>query len=415
MENKCAFGLIGRKLGHSDSKIIHEKFGLSDYELHEIEPEEIESFLNTPGLKGLNVTIPYKKDVMPFMDELSEEARAVGSVNTIVFTEDGRKLGHNTDVYGFMYMTKRAGIDVKGKKVLIFGSGGASGAARRAMENMGAREIVIISRTGENNYENLYLHEDAEILINATPVGMYPNPEGSVTEPSRFKNAVGALDMVYNPSLTEFLRKAKECGIPASNGLPMLVAQAKLAEEYFLNKTIDDSETERVLREVARNRTSIALVGMPGSGKSVIGECLGKISGFPVLDADAEIEKEAGMTIPEIMKEKGVPYFRELEAKVIARLSLVRGAILVTGGGAVLREDNRINLRRNARVYLIRRDVSLLPTDGRPLSKAQSLTEMAKEREPYYLQAMDAEIMNTSSVEEAAQAVWRDFYENTRA
>ncbi|MBQ1256104.1 MAG: shikimate dehydrogenase, partial [Clostridia bacterium] len=226
MEKIMPYGLIGRKLGHSDSKIIHEKFGLTEYALHEIEPDEIESFLNTPGLKGINVTIPYKRDVIPFLDALSDEARAVGSVNTIVFTDDGRKIGHNTDVYGFMYMTKRAGIDVRNKKVLIFGSGGASAAAKRAMENMGAREILIISRSGENNYENLSLHEDAQILINATPVGMYPNPEGTIIEPSRFKNAEGALDMVYNPSVTEFLRKARECSIPSSNGLPMLVAQA---------------------------------------------------------------------------------------------------------------------------------------------------------------------------------------------
>jgi len=408
------YGLIGRKLGHSDSKIIHEKFGLDEYALHEIEPDEIEAFLNTPGLRGLNVTIPYKRDVIPFMDELSEEARAVGSVNTIVFASDGRKIGHNTDVYGFMYMTRRAGIDVKDKKVLIFGSGGASAAAKRAMENMGAREILIISRTGKNNYENLHMHEDAEILINATPVGMYPNPEGTVVEPSRFKNAEGALDMVYNPSVTEFLRKARECGIPASNGLPMLVAQAKLAEEYFLNKKIDDSITERVLASVAVNRTSIALIGMPGSGKTSIGKALGKLTGFEVYDADEEIEKEENMSIPDIMKEKGVPYFRDLESRVINRLSLLRGKIIVTGGGAVLREENRIALKRNARVYRIMRDISLLPTNGRPLSQANDLVKMAQEREPFYKAAEDAEIINNAGIEEAAEAIWRDFCENTR-
>ena len=414
MEKIMPYGLIGRKLGHSDSKIIHEKFGLTEYALHEIEPDEIESFLNTPGLKGLNVTIPYKRDVIPFLDALSDEARAVGSVNTIVFTDDGRKIGHNTDVYGFMYMTKRAGIDVRNKKVLIFGSGGASAAAKRAMENMGAREILIISRSGKNNYENLSLHEDAQILINATPVGMYPNPEGTIIEPSRFKNAEGALDMVYNPSVTEFLRKARECSIPSSNGLPMLVAQAKLAEEYFLNRNIPDAETERVLSQVARNRISIALIGMPGCGKTSIGKALGEITGFPVYDADAEIEREEGMSIPEIMQQKGISYFRDLESKIIDRLSLLRGAVIVTGGGAVLREENRIFLKRNARVYRIQRDISLLPTEGRPLSMTNDLRKMAEEREPFYKAAMDKEIMNDSTVKQAAEAIRRDFYENTR-
>lgn len=414
MEKRSVFGLIGRKLGHSDSKIIHECFGLENYTLFELEPQEIEGFLNTPSLRGLNVTIPYKKDVIPYLDEISPEARAVGGVNTIYFADDGRKIGYNTDVYGLMYMTKRLGIDVKGKKVLIFGSGGASGAAKRAMENMGAREIVIVSRKGEINYENLFLHEDAEILVNATPVGMYPNPEGAIVEPSRFKNAVGALDIVYNPSNTEFLRKARLAGIPAGNGLSMLVAQAKKAEEFFLSKSIPDSQIEHVLAQVAQKRTNIALIGMPGSGKSSVGECLGAITGLEVLDADAEIVKEEGMSIPEIIKEKGVPYFRDVEQRVIDRMSLMRGAILVTGGGAVLREENRIALRRNSRVYQLKRDVSLLPTDGRPLSAGSDLNEMEKQRAPFYEAARDVLIDNNASIEQAANAIWRDFCENTR-
>jgi len=408
---KEIFGLIGRKLGHSDSAIIHEKFGLKDYCLFELEPEEIESFLNTPHLKGLNVTIPYKRDVIPFMDELTEEAEAVGSVNTIVF-KNGKKIGHNTDVYGLYYMAKRAGIDFTDKKAVVFGSGGASRAVVYAAKKMGAREVVVISRTGENNYENLHLHEDADILINATPVGMYPHPEGSVVDPARFEKAVGCMDLVYNPRLTDFLRLSKKIGKIAVNGLAMLVAQAKQAEEWFLDTKIPDGEIDRVLSEVARARTSIALVGMPGAGKSAVGNMLGKLSSLCVYDADNEIEKEAGMTIPEIMEKEGVPAFREREANVIKRLSLLRGAVIVTGGGAVLREDNRLNLRRNARVYQIARDVSLLPKEGRPLST--NLIQMEKDRAPYYALARDAVISNDTTIEAAANAVWRDFCENTR-
>lgn len=405
------FGLIGRKLGHSDSAIIHDKFGLKNYRLFEIEPDEIESFLNTPGLKGLNVTIPYKRDVIPFMDELSDEARSVGSVNTIVF-KDGKKIGHNTDVYGLYYMAKRAGIDFDNKKVVIFGSGGASRAVIYAARKMGAREIVVVSRTGENNYENLHLHKDADILVNATPVGMYPNPEGSVVDPAYFEKAAGCMDLVYNPRLTDFLKLSKNAGKIAAGGLSMLVAQAKQAEEWFLDTEIDDGEIDRVLSEVARARTSIALVGMPGAGKTSIGRALSEISGLPVYDADAEIEKEAGMTIPEIMEKEGVPVFREREAQAVRRLSLLRGAIIALGGGAVLREDNRANLKRNCRVYQIARDVNLLPRDGRPLSK--NLSEMEKERAPYYALARDVIVPNDGSIMDAAERIWRDFCENTR-
>ena len=405
------FGLIGRKLGHSDSAIIHDQFGLKNYRLFEIEPDEIEGFLNTPGLKGLNVTIPYKRDVIPFMDEMTDEAKAVGSVNTIVF-KDGKKIGHNTDVYGLYYMAKRAGIDFDNKKVVIFGSGGASRAVIYAARTMGAREIVVVSRTGENNYENLHLHKDADILVNATPVGMYPNPEGSVVDPAYFEKAVGCMDLVYNPRLTDFLKLSKNAGKIAAGGLSMLVAQAKQAEEWFLDTEIDDGEIDRVLSQVARARTSIALVGMPGAGKTSVGRALSEISGLPIYDADAEIEKEAGMTIPEIMEKEGVPAFREREAQVIKRLSLLRGAIIALGGGAVLREDNRANLKRNCRVYQIARDVNLLPGDGRPLSK--NLSELEKERAPYYALARDEIVPNDGSIMDAAERVWRDFCENTR-
>lgn len=406
-------GLIGRKLGHSDSAIIHEKFGLSGYRLFEIEPEEIESFLKREDLAFLNVTIPYKRDVMPHLTSMSREAKEIGGVNTIIFKPDGQKIGYNTDLFGLIYMAKRIGVDFRGKKTLVFGSGGASRAAVAASNRMGARETVVISRTGENNYENLHLHEDAEILINATPVGMYPNPVGSIVDLSRFHHAVGALDMVYNPSLTEFLKQARALGIPSSNGLSMLVAQAKAAEEFYLEKTIDDSEIERVLNEVNRAKTTIALIGMPGSGKSAVGARLSEITSRECFDSDSEIEKEAGKTIPEIMRDEGVPAFRKLESEVLSRLSLKRGAILITGGGAILKEENREYLRRNSRVYQLKRDISLLPREGRPLSMNADLHKMAEERAPFYEDARDVMIENNATVEQAAQSIWRDFCEYT--
>ncbi|MBQ3080271.1 MAG: shikimate kinase [Clostridia bacterium] len=405
------FGLIGRKLSHSDSAIIHEKFGLSGYTLFEIEPEEIESFLKRDDLRAINVTIPYKQAVIPYLTSLSREAREIESVNTIVFTSDGQRIGHNTDLWGFIYMAKRAGIDLLGKKALVFGSGGASKAAVAALKKMGARETVVISRSGENNYENLYLHEDAQILINATPVGMYPNVNGSAVDLSRFPKAAGALDMVYNPSETDFLRQARTLGIPYSNGLSMLVAQAKAAEEHFLSAKIDDIEIERVLDEVNRIKTNIALIGMPGSGKSAVGKALKALTGRQIIDIDAEIVAEAGKSIPEIMAQEGVQAFRDLESKVLARACLVRGCILITGGGAVLREENRMNLKRNSRTYRILRDVSLLPRDGRPLSKDADLNKMLLEREPYYNMAQDFAIDNNGTIEEAAEKIWRDFCE----
>lgn len=410
---RTEFVLIGRKLGHSDSAIIHKKFGLDNYRLAELEPEEIEAFLQQKSLKGINVTIPYKRDVIKFLTELSPEARDIGGVNTIVFTGDNKRIGHNTDMYGLIWMAKRAKIDFQGKKVLVFGSGGASRAAVEAAKRMGAKTVVVISRTGENHYGNLSLHADAEILINATPVGMYPNPDGAIADLSHFPKAEGAIDMVYNPSVTEFIRQARSLNIKCTNGLPMLVAQAKAAEEHFLGTLIDDCEIERVLNEVNREKTNIALIGMPGSGKSAIGEALIRITGREGIDTDREIEKEAGMSIPEYMKLYGVTAFRDLESSILDAVSQKRGVILITGGGAVLREENQRYLRRNSRIYHILRDVASLPREGRPLSINADLEKMQAERMPFYKSARDLAVENNRTIEDAARAIWRDFLELT--
>lgn len=409
------FGLIGRKLGHSDSVPIHQKFGLSDYRLFELEPEKIPAFLERKDLRGINVTIPYKRAVMPYLDEISPFARAVGGVNTIVFQKDGHRIGYNTDVAGFLYMARRLGADVRGAKALVFGSGGGGAAARYALLSLGARTVEIISRGGENNYENLNRHEDAEILVNATPVGMFPNPDGAVVDPARFPRAKVAMDLIYNPCRTDFLLRASEAGLACTNGLSMLVSQAKAAERLFFGETDaeeadgNDPEIERVIREMAIQTASVALIGMPGAGKSAIGKALGEITGREVLETDEMVRKFAGKSAERIIREEGESAFREWEARAIKEATLTRGAIIVTGGGAVLREENRKALRRAARVYRIQREISLLSRDGRPLSEGANLEKLALAREPFYASAADAQIVNQSTVYSAANEIWRDF------
>ena len=409
------FGLIGRKLGHSDSVPIHRKFGLTNYALFELEPEEIPAFLNRKDLRGLNVTIPYKRAVIPYLDKISPFARAVGCVNTVVFEPDGRKIGYNTDVAGFIYMLRRLGADALGAKALVFGSGGGGAAAKQALLTLGAGNVEIISRSGENNYQNLNRHGDAELLVNATPVGMFPNTEGAVVDPSAFPRAKAAVDLIYNPCRTDFLLRAAEAGLACANGLSMLVAQAKAAERLFLGETgveeadINDPQIGKVVREMARETTSLALVGMPGAGKSAIGRKLGEITGREVLETDEMVERSAGKSAARIIREDGERAFREWEARAVREASFHRGAVIVTGGGAVLREENRKNLRRAARVYRIQRDLSLLPREGRPLSEGANLSQMASEREPFYAAAMDAQVFNQTAIETAADAIWRDF------
>ena len=415
MKDEKIYGLIGRTLAHSDSVPIHAGFGRPDYRLFEMEPDEIGRFFNTPGLAALNVTIPYKRAVIPYLTNLSPEARRVGGVNTVLFTPDGQRVGYNTDVAGFAYMVRRLGVDVCGEKALVFGSGGAGMAAKIALEDMGARAVVVVSRTGADNYQNLSRHADAGILVNATPVGMYPNPDGAIVDPGAFPRAKAAFDMVYNPLYTDFLRLAERAGIPAAGGLGMLVAQARRAEELFSASKIPEEENERVLLRLLREKTSVALVGMPGSGKSAIGAALGALMGRTVADTDAMIERDAGRSAEEIIRAEGLSAFRERERRVVRAASLLRGAVIVTGGGAVLREENRIDLRRNARVYRVTRDIARLSRAGRPLSEHADLFEMVREREEFYRAASDVEIPNDETVEAAAQRIRAEFLAHTAA
>ncbi|MBQ7897216.1 MAG: shikimate kinase [Clostridia bacterium] len=407
------FGLIGRHLSHSYSKMIHSEMGCRDYCHKELEPEELEGFLKGHVFGGLNVTIPYKKDVMPFCEKLTDEAKGVGCVNTIVTDKDGLLSGHNTDVDGFLWMAKNAKVELKDKKVIILGSGGAQLAVRHALKKAEAKEVITVSRSGENNYENLSRHYDADVIVNATPVGMYPHSDESPIDLSPFKNCSGVLDLIYNPFRTNLLVQAEELSIPSANGLSMLVAQALYAEEFFKGKKLDEKEIPRIMKIISNSTRNIVLVGMPGSGKSTAGKLLAELSGKELIDTDEEIVKDAEMTIPEIFEKGGETLFRKLENEAVIKASAGFGKIIVTGGGAVKTDANFLPLKRTSRVYHLERAVSSLPRDGRPLSKNADLEKMYIERLPLYTRFRD-EIINVQlNARDTAELIWRDFCENS--
>ena len=403
------YGLLGRKLGHSWSAPIHAELGCEGYRLIELEPEELVGFLAQPNIGGLNVTIPYKLDVMPFCDVIDEAALAIGCVNTLSRRADGKLYAWNTDAVGFCWMAERAGISLAGRKVIILGSGGASRTAQAMSRHLGARETVVISRGGENNYDNLSRHADAEIIINTTPVGMYPNTGAAPVDLTQFPACRGVLDVVYNPRRTALLLQAEALGIPCSDGLPMLVAQAKAAEEHFFEKTIPDSDNKRILSMLYQQTGNIVLIGMPGSGKTTVGEALSRLTGREAIDIDARIVERAGCSIPEIFAREGEAAFRALERDMTAEIGKLSGKIILTGGGVVKDERNYASLHQNGRIYHLIRDLSLLPVDGRPLSQTTDLSVMWAERSPMYARFRDAAIENTGTVEETAAAIWRDF------
>ena len=397
-------GLLGRKLGHSYSPQIHSFLGEYSYVLFEKEPEEVGDFVRNGDYTGINVTIPYKKDVIPYLDELSPTAEKMGAVNTIVRRSDGTLFGHNTDYFGFLYMVRQSGIQVAGKKVLVLGSGGASNTTVKALADLGA-QVVIISRSGENNYGNLHLHADAAVIVNTTPVGMYPNTGAAPLDLTRFPHLEGVLDVIYNPARTQLLLDAETMGLPNANGLWMLVAQAKESAEYFLDKAIDDSVIETIYRKLSAQMQNIVLIGMPGCGKSTIGALLAERLHRKIVDADAEIIRLAGKTIPEIFAQDGEVVFRDWETKALAQLGKQSGLVIATGGGCVTRQRNYPLLHQNGSIFWLRRDTSLLPTDGRPLSQSHSLSDMYETRRPLYEAFADFSVDNNGTAEETVRAI----------
>ena len=402
---KC--GLLGRKLGHSYSPAIHAHLGNYTYELFEKEPEELAQFLKSGDFTGLNVTMPYKKAVVPYLDLLSPEAQMLGAVNTIVRWND-KLIGHNTDYYGFRYLLQHSGLSPTGKKSLVLGSGGASNVAVTVLRELGA-QVVVISRSGENNYENLSRHADAAILVNTTPVGMYPNNGQSPVDLAVFTNLEGVLDVVYNPARTQLMLDAEKRSIPAIGGLWMLVAQAKAAAEWFTGRALAEGVIDAIYRIMRCQMENIILIGMPGCGKSTVGQLIAQKSGRHFVDADIEVEALAKKTIPQIFAEDGEEAFRELETTVLRELGKQSGLVIATGGGCVTRERNYTLLRQNGRIFWLQRDLDKLPTDGRPLSQASVLSEMYKERAPLYERFSDHTIDNNSTAEAAADAIWEVF------
>ena len=401
---KC--GLLGRKLGHSYSPQIHAMLGSYSYALFEKEPEEIEAFLKCGDWAGINVTVPYKKSVIPYLDELTPTAEKLGAVNVIV-RRNGRLIGHNTDFFGFQTMLNASKLDISGKKALVLGSGGASNTVCAVLNDAGA-EVVIISRSGENNYTNLHLHKDAALIVNTTPVGMYPNTGIAPVDLEQFPNLQGVLDVVYNPARTKLLLDAeKNTNLVCANGLLMLVAQAKEAAEWFTDASISDDVIEPILHTLENQMQNIILIGMPGCGKTTIGKLLAESTGKAFVDSDEQIVALAGKSIPEIFADDGEAVFRDWETTALAQLAKQSGLVIATGGGCVTRECNYGLLHQNGRIFWLQRDLNLLPVDGRPLSQVNKLEVLYKIRKPMYEAFADHTVSNRNNPDSTVRQILR--------
>ena len=419
-------GLLGEKLGHSYSPAIHAQLADYAYGLYEVAPEDLPAFLTGGDFDALNVTIPYKKAVIPYCAELSPIAQKLGSVNVLVRRADGTLYGDNADAFGFEYLVRHSGIDVAGQKALVLGNGGASATIQAVLEQLGARvtvisrhgpdnydnldrhadaRVTVISRHGPDNYDNLDRHADARVIVNTTPVGMYPNTGKAAVDLRQFPQCAGVLDIVYNPARTALLLQAESLGIPCAGGLYMLVAQAKRSCEVFTDTVIDDAEILRIHRLLRQEMENIVLIGMPGSGKSTIAALLAERLHRPVLDSDAQVVETAGMSIPDIFAAGGEDAFRARETAALAELGKRSGAVLATGGGSICREENYPLLHQNGTIFWLQRDLALLPKDGRPISQRSDLAALYAQRAPLYARFADAVIDNNGTPEETVRKI----------
>ena len=399
------YGLIGEKLGHSFSKIIHSELTDYDYELKEVAKDELDSFMRKADFKAINVTIPYKQDVIPYLYEIDETAKAIGAVNTIV-NKDGKLYGYNADFLGLKSLIENAKITIKNKKVIILGSGGTSKTAFAVAKNMGAKEVYRVSRRGGNGLityaEAENSHNDAEVIINTTPCGMYPNIGEAAIGIDKFARLEGVVDAIYNPLNSFLVTSAKEKGISATGGLYMLVAQADFAAEKFTDSIIDKSEIDRIYNKIFNQKRNLVLIGMPSCGKTTIGKAIAEQLGKEFIDSDDEIVKKQGMPIPEIFGKFGEKYFRNIETEVIAELSLKQSAVIATGGGAVLNKRNVDLLKENGLVIFLDRPLEkLITTDDRPLSSNRELlTKRYNERYDIYCSLADIIVNSDCDLEE---------------
>lgn len=404
------FGLVGRTLGHSWSRQIHERLGSAPYALHELEPDEVAPFVRGGAWRGLNVTIPYKRRAAELADERSPRVERLGAANTLVRREDGSILAENTDVLGFFWMLARfcrreLGSSVNealgSRKALVLGSGGASQAVRLALEEYAGMDVVTVSRSGKETYEGLARrHADAALVVNTTPVGMFPNcPASPLDEEtlSALTGLVAVLDVVYNPRRTGLLLAAERLGLPAESGLAMLVAQALYASELFQGRDLDDSLVAEVEGQIRAQTENVVLIGMPGAGKSSCGRALARLLGRPFVDVDEAIALECGRTAAQIIREDGEEAFRAVETEVTGRYAARSGLVLACGGGVVTREENRDLIRQNARVVFLDRPIAELSDDGRPMSQTKGVERLAAERMDAYRSWADVTLPCTGS------------------
>ncbi len=438
--------LLGEKLSHSYSAVIHSFFGL-DYSLRELPPEKLSEFVKSRKFDGLNVTIPYKKSIVPLLDEVDGIAEKTGAVNTVL-NKNGKLIGYNTDYYGMKYALEAAKITLKGKDVLVLGNGGAGIVAEKLAIDEGAASVEIVSRNGKLNYENIYDREKTQVIINATPVGTFPFAGGAACDVSRFKNLEVAFDCVYNPFRSKFVLDAEKIGARACGGLTMLVAQAVYSEKIWgettggiadktTEKTVDgtfetangtaektaditadesaetadcENKIRAVLGEVLKRETNISLVGMPGAGKTTVGRILAEKLGMGFCDTDEEIEKIAGESPEKIIEKYGEERFREIETEVAESVSSLRGVVIATGGGTILREKNVEKLRSCGVVIWLGRDLNLLAQNNRPLSKNMPISRLFKQREGYYVAASDKKIENDEAAEKTAEKIITEIF-----
>lgn len=398
------YGLIGEKLGHSFSKEIHEQLASYTYELKELPPQELQKFFEQRSFRAINVTVPYKQAVMPYLDEISPEAQSIGAVNTVV-NRDGKLFGYNTDLLGMAAMLDHHQIEIENKKVLILGSGGTAHTAYALAKKRNASQVLVVSRNGANGitYEEAYAsHTDAQVIINTTPCGMYPNGEDAPLDLSSFDALEGVADGIYNPLQTNLILQAKGRGVKAAGGLYMLVAQAVFAVEFFLDCAIEPAKIDAIYKSIYSQKENIVLIGMPSCGKSTVGKQLAKQMNRPFYDTDKMIIEEYGKTPAEIIEREGEAVFRDCESKVIAQLTAkTNGAVIATGGGAILRDENVLRLKRNGRLFFIDRPLELLITSkDRPLSSDRALLEKRyQERYPRYCAVADKVVSPASDLE----------------
>lgn len=401
------YGLIGEKLGHSYSKLIQEKL-LDNYifEIHPIERENLDAFMKAKEFKAINVTIPYKQDVIPYLDELDDASKKIGAVNTIV-NENGKLIGHNTDYYGFNYMLEHHNIEIKDKKVLVMGNGGASKAIQAVINDHHAKEMLVVDiilAEGVISIEEVYeKHLDVDVIVNTTPLGMYPKVDRCCVDMDKFTNLQACVDVVYNPFATEFALQAQAKGVKAVTGLEMLVAQAKYALEFFKKISIDDCEIDRIYKEILMTTTNIVLIGMPNGGKSAVGALVAKLCNKEFIDTDAIIEEKTKMSAGEYYARNGEKQFRKTECEVIKEISTKTNAVISCGGGAAMESENIHNLRRNGFIIYVDRDLEKITTPR--FLENESLSYLYDERKPVYDDVNDAKIENNSTIEHAADKV----------